>query len=96
MLETSVVPIGAAHGAAKLAHGPEHFAAVVAALGVPAPSAMATITIGIAWSIDRRRASRRRERSRELAAAGANRGGPHAAEPEHEAARTGPAEVVVR
>jgi putative oxidoreductase len=44
------VAIGAglfAHGFAKLAHGPEHFADIVAALGVPAPTAMAFVVIAI-------------------------------------------------
>ena len=36
-----------AHGFAKLAHGPEHFAAIVGALGVPAPRAAATVVIAI-------------------------------------------------
>ena len=161
-----------AHGIAKLAHGPEHFAAIVAAMGVPAPTAMATIVIAIElvtgvaillgafvrlaalasapviavaivgvhlrygflavrlasfgpdgakfgpvgyelglvylaalvalavsdptpWSIDGWRASRRRERLRELATASANRGRPHAPEAEHEASRARATEKVV-
>src|SRR5262249_40668914 len=36
-----------AHGYAKAASGPEHFAASLQALGVPAPHAMAWATIGI-------------------------------------------------
>lgn len=35
------------HGYAKLVRGPEHFAAVVAALGLPAPTATAWLTIAI-------------------------------------------------
>jgi putative oxidoreductase len=35
------------HGYAKLARGPEHFAAVVATLGLPAPTATAWLTIAI-------------------------------------------------
>jgi putative oxidoreductase len=34
----------AAHGVAKLNRGPEHFATVLATLGVPAPSVMAWVT----------------------------------------------------
>ena len=34
-----------AHGAAKVAHGPEHFAAILGALGVPAPEVLAWATI---------------------------------------------------
>jgi putative oxidoreductase len=51
---TALVPlrlaIGAglfAHGYAKLAHGPEHFAKIVAALGFPAPITMSAIVIAI-------------------------------------------------
>ena len=36
-----------AHGYAKVANGPEHFAASLHALGVPAPNLMAWVTIGI-------------------------------------------------
>jgi putative oxidoreductase len=36
-----------AHGYAKVVNGPEHFAASLLALGVPAPDAMAWATIGI-------------------------------------------------
>lgn len=162
-----------AHGIAKVAHGPEHFAAVVAAMGVPAPTAMAAIVIAIElvtgvailagafvrpaallaapviavaivgvhlrygflsvrlaslgpdgakfgpvgyelglvylaalaalavsdptpWSIDGWRASRRRQHLRQLATASANRGRPHAPEPEHEAALASATEKVVR
>lgn len=35
------------HGYAKLTHGPEHFAAVVAALGLPAPGVAAALVIAI-------------------------------------------------
>ncbi len=35
------------HGYAKLVHGPSHFAAVVAALGLPAPNIEAAIVIAI-------------------------------------------------
>jgi putative oxidoreductase len=34
-----------AHGYSKLAHGPAHFAAILHALGVPAPELMAWVTI---------------------------------------------------
>jgi putative oxidoreductase len=34
-----------AHGVAKLMHGPEHFVAILGALGVPAPGLMAWLTI---------------------------------------------------
>jgi len=161
-----------AHGFAKVAHGPQHFVAIVEAMGVPAPATLAVIAIAIElatgvailtgafvrlaavaaaavvgvavvgihlrygflsvrlaafgpdgarfgpvgyelglvylaalaalvasdptpWSIDRWRASRRRERLRELAAAGANRGRAHAAEAEHESASARATEVVV-
>ena len=36
-----------AHGYAKVANGPEHFAASLHALGVPAPNLMAWVTIGV-------------------------------------------------
>jgi putative oxidoreductase len=36
-----------AHGYAKVMNGPEHFAASLQALGVPAPSLMSWLTIGI-------------------------------------------------
>ena len=36
-----------AHGFAKLSHGPEHFAKIVAALGFPAPITMSAIVIAI-------------------------------------------------
>lgn len=35
------------HGHAKLVRGPEHFAAVVAALGLPAPTVTAWLTIAV-------------------------------------------------
>jgi putative oxidoreductase len=35
-----------AHGSAKVMNGPDHFAAILQALGVPAPSLMAWVTIG--------------------------------------------------
>ena len=35
------------HGYAKLARGPEHFAAILSALGVPAPDVMAWATIAV-------------------------------------------------
>lgn len=35
-----------AHGCAKVVNGPEHFAATLLALGVPAPHAMAWATVG--------------------------------------------------
>ena len=35
------------HGYAKLARGPEHFAAVVSALGLPAPTVTAWLTIAV-------------------------------------------------
>jgi putative oxidoreductase len=34
----------AAHGYAKLARGPEHFAAIIGAMGIPAPGLMAWVT----------------------------------------------------
>ena len=34
----------AAHGYAKLSRGPEHFAAILAAIGVPQPHVMAWVT----------------------------------------------------
>src|SRR5262245_44223644 len=36
-----------AHGVAKLARGPEHFAAILHALGVPAPEVAAWANIGV-------------------------------------------------
>jgi len=40
-----IVGVGfAAHGYAKLARGPEHFAAILAALGIPSPGPMAWAT----------------------------------------------------
>lgn len=36
-----------AHGYSKLAHGPEHFAIILQALGVPSPELMAWATIGV-------------------------------------------------
>jgi putative oxidoreductase len=38
-----------AHGYAKVVNGPEHFAMTLQALGVPAPSLMAWLTIGVEW-----------------------------------------------
>jgi putative oxidoreductase len=36
-----------AHGCSKLAHGPEHFAAILHAIGVPFPEIMAWANIGV-------------------------------------------------
>jgi putative oxidoreductase len=36
-----------AHGYSKLAHGPAHFAAILHALGVPAPALMAWLTMAV-------------------------------------------------